>query len=352
MLSSFQSFRYTSYTVCCVSKHKSQAREKKILAFVNLQSSIIPQAEESSNSPDCKRNSFSNKSTRNSNAVGIIGGVMVDSTLNFVKKLTLQDEENGLPFVLCSDPILSKELLDLERSSCRFLSGKNEYARIDQSSIIQNLRQKRMFLEKSGVSCIVMPCHISHCWHDEVAEGCTVPFLHMGECVAKELKEAKLRPLEAGSSPRIGVLTTNATLTARFYQEKLQTEGFEVILPDKATVEHTLIPAVEALSRKDIEGAQNLFRIALQVLLIRAVNTVILASDDARELLPPNDPLWKKCIDPMDALIRSTVKYAQSSDGALNSLEACLLHDSYVLHLACYPVTRRPSPPLHPCFAV
>lgn len=315
MLSSFQSFRYTSYTVCCVSKHKNQAREKKILAFANLQSSIIPQAEESSNSPDCKRKSFSNKSTRNSNAVGIIGGVMVDSTLNFVKKLTLQDEENDLPFVLCSDPIISKELLDLERSSFRFPSGKNEYARIDQSSIIQNLRQKRMFLEKSGVSCIVMPCHISHCWHDEVAEGCTVPFLHMGECVAKELKEAKLRPLEGGSSPRIGVLTTNASLTARFYQEKLQTEGFEVILPDKATVEHTLIPAVEALSRKDIEGAQNLFRIALQVLLVRAVNTVILASDDSRELLPPNDPLWKKCIDPMDALTRSTVKYAQSSDG-------------------------------------
>ncbi|KAL2539291.1 aspartate-glutamate racemase family [Abeliophyllum distichum] len=294
MSSCFQSFKYSSYIVCCVSKHKSQAREKKVPAFVNLQSSIIPQAEESSNSPDCRRNSFLNKPMRNSNAVGIIGGAMINSTLNFVKKLNLQDEENGLPFVLCSDPILSKELLDLERSSCRFLSGKNEYASTDQSSTVQNLRHKRTFLEKSGVSCIVMPCHISHCWHDEVADGCSVPFLHMGECVAKELKEAKLRPLEAGSSPRIGVLATNATLTARFYQEKLQNE--------------------EALSKKDIEGAQNLFRIAMQVLLVRAVNTVILASDNVWELLPPNDPLWKKCIDPMDALARSTVKYAQSAD--------------------------------------
>jgi aspartate/glutamate racemase len=46
----------------------------------------------------------------------------------------------------------------------------------------------------------------------------------MGECVARELKEAKLKPLEAGSPLRIGLLASNATLAAGFYQEKLQNE--------------------------------------------------------------------------------------------------------------------------------
>lgn len=82
------------------------------------------------------------------------------------------------------------------------------------------------------------------------------------------------------------------------------------MLPDKATMEHTVIPAIEAINRKDIEGARNLLRIALQVLLVRAVNSVILASDDMRDLLPQDDPLLKKCIDPMDALVRSTIKWA------------------------------------------
>lgn len=87
------------------------------------------------------------------------------------------------------------------------------------------------------------------------------------------------------------------------------------MVPDKATMEHTLVPAMEALKRKDNEGAQNLFRIALQVLLVRAVNTVILASDDLlQDLLPPDDPLLKKCVDPMDALARSTIKFAQSAE--------------------------------------
>jgi hypothetical protein len=86
------------------------------------------------------------------------------------------------------------------------------------------------------------------------------------------------------------------------------------VLPDKATMEHTIIPAIEALDRNDMEGAQNLLRIALQVLLVRAVNTVILASEEMRDVLPEDDPLLKKCIDPMDALARSTIKWAQAAD--------------------------------------
>lgn len=88
------------------------------------------------------------------------------------------------------------------------------------------------------------------------------------------------------------------------------------MLPDKATIEHTVIPAVDALNRKDMEGAQNLMRIALQVLLVRAVNTVILASDDMRDILPQDDPLLKKCINPLDILARSTIKWANSAERA------------------------------------
>ncbi|CAH1443498.1 unnamed protein product [Lactuca virosa] len=234
-------------------------------------------------------------------SVGIIGGVSSNATLNFIKKLVnmsneVKKDENGLPFVLCSDPILNKSL------------QVN-----DQTQIVKILRQKRVFLEKSGARCIVMPCHISHSWYDQVSKDSSVPILHMGECVAKQLKEAKLKPLEAGSPLRIGVLATNETLKAGFYQEKLQKEGFEVVVPDKATMEHTIIPSMEAIRRKDVEGAQNLLRIALQVLLVRAVNMIILASDDLREILPHDDPLLKKCVDPLDSLARSTIKIAQSS---------------------------------------
>ncbi|KAL2234719.1 UNVERIFIED_CONTAM: putative protein in pnlA 3'region [Sesamum indicum] len=319
----FQSFNYLPSTInCCLSKDTNQSNKvKKSHAMVKVPASIIPQAEESNSPADSNTTCFTNKplTDRNfscpdqANSVGIIGGLSVDSSLNFAKKLRIEEQKNALPFILCSDPILNKELSSLERGYFPLLSGRTERVHIDQRSIIENLRRKRVFLEKSGVCCVVMPCHILHSWHDEVEDGCSVPLLHMGECIAKALKEEKFRPIEAGSPIRIGILATNATLAARVYQEKLENEGFEVVLPDKATMEHTVIPALDALSRKDFEGAQNLFRIALQVLLVRAVNRIILASDELWQLLPHDDPLWMKCIDPMDALAQSTVKHAQAA---------------------------------------
>ena len=89
-------------------------------------------------------------------------------------------------------------------------------------------------------------------------------------------------------------------------------QGFEVVVPDEATMEHTVISAIESLNRKDMEVARNLLRIAMQVLLARAMNTVILGSDDMRDLLPRDDPLLRKCIDLMDALARSTINWARS----------------------------------------
>lgn len=75
-----------------------------------------------------------------------------------------------------------------------------------------------------------------------------------------------------------------------------------------------MIPSVEALKRGDVKGARNLLKIAVQVLLIRGVNTVIIASQEMQGLLPYDDPLLKKCTDPMDALARSTIKWAKSKE--------------------------------------
>lgn len=166
------------------------------------------------------------------NSVGIIGGMSVDATLNFLRKiveLSSEDGGNSIPFVLCSDPVLNKELLSYERGCFVTTTTKVESLKLDSSQIVQSLRNKRVFLENSGARCIVMPCNVSHCWYEQVSKGCSVPFLHMAECVAKELKEAKLKPLEAGSPLRIGVLATNATLAAGFYKEKLQNEVISII---------------------------------------------------------------------------------------------------------------------------
>ena len=89
-------------------------------------------------------------------------------------------------------------------------------------------------------------------------------------------------------------------------------QGFEVVYPDKATMEHVVIPAIEAVKRRDIKGARNLLKIAVQILLVRAVNTVLLTADEMQGVIPHDDPLLLRCTDPMDALARSTIRWAKS----------------------------------------
>ncbi|XP_019184554.1 PREDICTED: uncharacterized protein LOC109179499 [Ipomoea nil] len=236
------------------------------------------------------------------NTIGIIGGLSAMATLTFLEKLEFWSSRNAekhhVPFIVCSDPAIIRK--------------NNNNIGLQQQMIAENLLQKRLFLEESGAGCIVMPCHMSHLWYPHVSRGCSVPFLDVSECVARELKEANLKPVEGGrSNVRIGVLAAaDSPLLATFYHQKLHSQGLECILADKPTREHMVIPMMEALKQKDMEGARNLLRIAVQVLLVRGVNLVILAADEFQGLLPCDDPLLNKCIDPMDALARSAIKWA------------------------------------------
>lgn len=258
------------------------------------------------------------------NTVGIIGGVSVLSTLIFLEKLIWWSSRDGesVPFIVCSDPMLRQQTykpsMKVTSTSCCSSSyscdsKKYIFSEVDQTPVVDHFRRQRMFLEEGGARCIVMPCHVSHVWYGEISQGCKLPFLHVADCVARELKEARFKPLEAGCGVKIGVIVTDGAPVAGVYQEKLQNEGFEVVFPDEPTMEHIVNPAVKSFNQKDKVGAQNLLRIAIQVLLVRAANVVILASDELQGLLPHDDPLSKKCVDPMDSLARSVVRWAKSA---------------------------------------
>ncbi|TYK29691.1 Amino-acid racemase isoform 2 [Cucumis melo var. makuwa] len=297
---------------------------RRINLYSSVQISSVVQTDANDNLPRSKKISSLGKSLSKTrtpkpllvqpNTVGVIGGVSVFSTLLFLEKLvwwSLKDGQESIPFVVCSEPALGKGIPPVT-SLCTFSTDSSQYGHSD-APIIENLNRKRAFLELSGARCLITPCHLTHRWLSDTSESCKLPFLHVGDCVARELKEATLKPLEGGRNVRIGLLATDTTVTGIYY-ERLQNQGFDVLLPDEATMKHIVIPAVEALNKRDQEGARNLLRIAVHVLLIRAVNMVILASDELLNLLPPDDPILKKCIDPMDALARAAIKWSRSTE--------------------------------------
>jgi len=161
------------------------------------------------------------------NTVGVIGGVSVLSTLIFLEKLACWGSRNGRecpPFVVSSDPVLSK-VLSL-RGPLPSARSRIDRIKLNEDLVIDNLRSKRNFLQQSGAQGLAMPCHLSHAWHSEISEDSSLPFLHVGDCVAMELKNAKLKPIHAACTVRIGLLTTDSAFVASYYQEKLQSQVF------------------------------------------------------------------------------------------------------------------------------
>jgi aspartate/glutamate racemase len=238
MKMSFHTLNCTTVILGSVKKNKTQFRNPSVAAQI---SSVPPiNFDESGNLLESKRNLSSgmtlkrcqapNSLLSQRNTVGIIGGVSVFSTLIFLEKLVLWSSKDGqecVPFVVCSDPAISEEL---PVGSFHSFNSTNAKIQFNHAPIVGNLQRKRVFLEQSGARCIVMPCHLSHAWHSEISEGCSLPFLHVGDCVTTELSEAKFRPLEAGSDVRIGVLATPAAPIAGFYQEKLRSQVSQFFL--------------------------------------------------------------------------------------------------------------------------
>nr|GEV96617.1 probable amino-acid racemase [Tanacetum cinerariifolium] len=63
----------------------------------------------------------------------------------------------------------------------------------------------------------------------------------------------------------MNIQSDEGNLEDRLSLSQVLIQGFEVILPGKATMKHTIIPSTKGKSRKDVERAQNFWRIAIQV---------------------------------------------------------------------------------------
>ncbi|XP_024515502.1 uncharacterized protein LOC112340765 [Selaginella moellendorffii] len=218
-------------------------------------------------------------------SVGVLGGGFHSvPTLQFLKRLREATAAEGdllrIPLVLCGDPNASHHL--------------------------GALIQQREFLEDAGAKCIALPCPSSLRWFTCLDSGSSAKLLNVVDSLVEELHRAELRPLQGAARPRIGILTCQGL---EFYQEKLEQEGFEVVLPDKASKDRLIVPAMAALERRDFQGHRSLIRVAIHMLLVNAVNRVM--GDDLTAALFADDPLLLQCIDPANSLAKATVTWVK-----------------------------------------
>jgi aspartate racemase len=85
-----------------------------------------------------------------------------------------------------------------------------------------------VFLEKSGVSHIVIPCNTTHFFADKLQTEIKTPIINMIREVIKDLKETK------GQGTKVGILATDGTVKLGIYQTEMERAGLVPIIPSEA----------------------------------------------------------------------------------------------------------------------
>lgn len=229
--------------------------------------------------------------------LGVLGGMGPLATADFMRKVIeltpAQTESEHIPLVLISAP-------DIPDRVAPIMTGQG-------ASPLPALLARRRILEQSGARAFAMPCNTAHHWEKELVEGSSIPFISIVDAALAALAKSILKG--AG----VGVIGTAATLKSGFYQKRLEDAGYKPMLPDAVIQSDAILPGIALVKKNRLADAEPLFRRALDALLGRGAETVLLACTEVDMAVSRDDPvLRRRCIDTNEALAAACVEWALS----------------------------------------
>ncbi len=246
--------------------------------------------------------------------IGILGGMGPLATADFFAKLTratpaVRDQDH-FPVTLESAPQIPDRVAAMQ--------GRGE-------DVLPALRAVAQRLIDAGCDVIAMPCNTAHLWHAALAAELPVPFLHIADAVAAQLRE--VRSETGGAVRKVGLMGTTATLASRLYQDRiadLSGGGFEWVLPTGNEMTSNVMPGVAAVKRDEISAARALLLPVAQRLAEQGIDALVLGCTEIPLAITQADVAQAsggessclRVIDATDALACATVDAALKLRGS------------------------------------
>lgn len=192
--------------------------------------------------------------------LGILGGMGPLATLDLQQKIlsaTRADrDQDHLPVVVWNVP----QIADRQRA----LAG------IGPSPLPQLLDAVKG-LNQAGVSHIAVPCNTAHFWYDELQAASSAQILHIADITAQALIAQSIRPTT------VGLIATQGTLTAGWFQSRFEGVGIRVITPENDEMERWFVPGCYAVKRGEIASGGLLLNALADRLISRGASKLVLA---------------------------------------------------------------------------
>jgi len=225
--------------------------------------------------------------------LGVLGGMGPLASAQFMLRLTLltratRDQEH-IPTVLWSDPRVP------DRTVGRLGGGADPLP-----WLVRGIRG----LERAGCGAIAIPCNTAHGWFDEMRAATALPILHIVEAAADELQRLGI------SGGTIGVMGTQATLTMRLYQHRLEALGWDCLVPSTDEMSRLVSPAIALVKANRVADAYPPLAQVAQRLAGRGASAVVLGCTEIPLGIQAGPPLEVPVVDTIDALARAAIIWA------------------------------------------
>lgn len=228
--------------------------------------------------------------------LGVLGGMGPLASAQFMLRLTLltpaSRDQDHIPAVLWSDPRVP------DRTSGHRAGGDDP---------LPWLLRGIAGLKRAGCGAIAIPCNTAHGWYDAMRDAAGMPILHIVDAAATELHRCGIGPAT------IGVMGTQATLDMRLYQDRLQSQGWDCIIPTNAEMAQLVTPAIAQVKANRVAEAYAPLAEVVNRLAARGATAVVLGCTEIPLGIQagPQETLHVPVIDTIDALARAAIGWAR-----------------------------------------
>lgn len=184
-----------------------------------------------------------------------------DMFQKFIQLTPASCDQNHIPLLISSIPDIP------DRSAC-ILNHQQD----PEQHLLTYLHN----LEKAGATCIVIACNTAHFWFDRLQAKSNVKMLSMIDSTVNCAVKMGVK--------KIGLLATNATVATKLYQNALEKQGIDVVLPTTEG-QNQVMESIYLYKAGKIEQSVSLMEIEQQALLEQGAECIILGCTEVPLIL-------------------------------------------------------------------
>lgn len=227
--------------------------------------------------------------------LGVLGGMGPLAAADFLAKLVAETpavrDQDHIPYIAYGVPQIP------ERPAAILHNG---------ASPLPHMLRGIATLKQAGATAIAIACNTAHYWYDDLVREGGVPILHIADAVCELLAERGL------TSGKIGLLGTDGTVQAGFFQQRFAAQGLTCVINTREDQDRLVLPAIACVKVNDLPRAHELAVKAVTHLQQAGAQMVVLACTETPVAIDyAATPVSAHCIDATRALARACVAWHQ-----------------------------------------